>query len=61
MQEADELCDRIAIIDHGRLVALGTAAALKASVRAAELPEPRLEDVFLQLTGRKLEVGEVPL
>ncbi|MCX7621580.1 MAG: ATP-binding cassette domain-containing protein [Acidimicrobiales bacterium] len=31
MEEADQLCDRLAIIDHGRLLALGTPAQLKAS------------------------------
>src|SRR5262249_59585720 len=29
MQEADELCDRIAIVDHGRILALGTPEELK--------------------------------
>ena len=32
MDEADRLCDRIAIVDHGKLVALDTPVALKASV-----------------------------
>lgn len=34
MAEADELADRVAIIDHGRLLALGTPAALKHSIQA---------------------------
>jgi ABC-2 type transport system ATP-binding protein len=34
MEEADQLCDRLAIIDHGKLLALGTPAELKASVGA---------------------------
>jgi len=34
MEEADQLCDRLAIIDHGRLLALGTPAELKASTGA---------------------------
>ena len=34
MEEADQLCDRLAIIDHGRLLALDTPAALKQSVGA---------------------------
>ncbi|MGI8925373.1 MAG: ABC transporter ATP-binding protein [Tepidiformaceae bacterium] len=55
MKEADELCDRIAIIDHGRIVAMDTPPALKSLVRGVELPDPTLEDVFLKLTGRKLE------
>src|SRR3954468_2276363 len=32
MEEADSLCDRVAIMDHGRILALDTPAALKASV-----------------------------
>ncbi len=32
MEEADALCDRIAIIDHGRIIAMGTPEELKASV-----------------------------
>lgn len=55
MQEADELCDRIAIVDTGRVVALDTPAALKEMVREPDGPEPSLEDVFLRLTGKKLE------
>src|SRR5438093_272443 len=34
MEEADQLCDRVAIIDHGRIVALDTPAALKRTIRA---------------------------
>ena len=37
MEEADQLCDRIAIIDHGRIVALDTPAALKRTIRAEEV------------------------
>lgn len=55
MQEADELCDRIAIVDKGRIVALDTPAALKELVRVGDEPPPSLEDVFLRLTGKKLE------
>ncbi|HEY7616573.1 MAG TPA: ATP-binding cassette domain-containing protein, partial [Terriglobales bacterium] len=39
MDEADRLCDRIAIVDHGRLVALDTPAALKASVPGSNVIE----------------------
>lgn len=39
MDEADRLCDRIAIVDHGKLVALDTPAALKASLPAADVVE----------------------
>jgi ABC-2 type transport system ATP-binding protein len=34
MEEADELCDRVAIMDHGRILALDTPAGLKRSVGA---------------------------
>src|ERR1022692_2830901 len=34
MEEADQLCDRVAIMDHGRLLALDTPAALKQSIGA---------------------------
>jgi ABC-2 type transport system ATP-binding protein len=54
MYEADAMCDRIAIIDHGRIVALDTPAELKGRVRSKIGGEPTLEDVFLELTGREL-------
>jgi ABC-2 type transport system ATP-binding protein len=37
MEEADQLCDRVAIVDHGRIVALDTPAALKRTIRAEEV------------------------
>jgi ABC-2 type transport system ATP-binding protein len=43
MDEADRLCDRIAIVDHGKLVALDTPAALKASVPGANVIEAQFE------------------
>jgi ABC-2 type transport system ATP-binding protein len=58
MDEAEVLCDRVAIMDHGKIIARGTPLALMASV---DMPpkEPRLhaatlEDVFVALTGRHL-------
>ena len=54
MEEADRLCDRIAIVDGGRIVAEGTPAELKAA-HADELAT--LEDVYLETTGRALEVA----
>ena len=39
MDEADRLCDRIAIVDHGKLVALDTPIALKASVPGSNVVE----------------------
>ncbi len=52
MEEADQLCDRVAIVDRGRIVALDTPAALKA---ALDDERASLEDVFVELTGRYLE------
>jgi len=53
MEEAEELCDRVGIIDHGRLIALGSPVELKAKYTARNL-----EDVFIQLTGRGIREGE---
>ena len=52
MEEAESLADRIAIIDHGKLIALGTPRELKEKFKAKDL-----EDVFIQLTGRKIREG----
>jgi ABC-2 type transport system ATP-binding protein len=49
MDEAEALCDRVAIIDHGRLLQHDTPAALV----AAHSEGGNLEDVFLALTGRE--------
>jgi ABC-2 type transport system ATP-binding protein len=43
MEEADKLCDRIAIVDHGKLVALGTPMELKHSVPGANVVEIRFD------------------
>ncbi len=51
LQEA-ETCDRVGIIDHGKLIALGTPAQLKIQVLGNEVGS--LEEVFLKLTGRDL-------
>jgi ABC-2 type transport system ATP-binding protein len=44
MDEADRLCDRIAIVDHGKLVALDTPLALKASVPGSNVIEAQFEN-----------------
>jgi ABC-2 type transport system ATP-binding protein len=44
MDEADRLCDRIAIVDHGKLVALDTPGALKASVPGSNVIEVQFEN-----------------
>jgi ABC-2 type transport system ATP-binding protein len=60
MEEAQELCDRVGIVDAGRLVVLGAPAELIAR-HAPPLPpeeaarrQPNLEDVFIALAGRGL-------
>jgi len=53
MNEAEALCDRIAIIDKGRIVALDTPDGLKARVSSNGHPVT-LEDVFMALTGKQL-------
>ncbi len=63
MDEADRLCDRIGVLNRGRLVALDTPAALKARTRAETGAgrQPTLEDVFMHLTGLAVDeaTGEV--
>jgi len=49
MEEAEELCDRVGIIDHGKLIALGSPKQLKDKFKAKDL-----EEVFIGLTGRKI-------
>jgi len=54
LEEADQLCDRLAIIDDGRIVREGTPAQLKAELRGrlGLAEDPTLDDVFLDATGR---------
>jgi ABC-2 type transport system ATP-binding protein len=55
MDEAEKLCDRIAIMDNGRIVATGTVDELKAMVRDRDgIIDPTLEDVYMALTGHEL-------
>ena len=49
MEEAEELCDRVGIIDHGKLIGLGTPEQLKSRFKSKNL-----EEVFIQLTGRRI-------
>lgn len=58
MLEADNLCDRIAIIDNGSIVALDTPKGLK-QIISPNGHEPTLEDVFLELTGKALTKNEI--
>ena len=41
MEEADALCNRLAIVDHGKVIALGTPAELKASIPGGYLLQLR--------------------
>ena len=63
LEEADQLCDRIAIIDEGLIVREGTPASLKAELRARRglAADPTLDEVFLDATGRTRDraAGEV--
>ena len=54
MDEADKLCDRIAIVDHGTLVALDSPQALKASIPGRAPETVTLDDVFVHYTGHEL-------
>ncbi len=58
MAEAESLCDRIAIMDKGKVVALDTPAALKRSLPGKDGNEATMEDVFLALTGKQLKEEE---
>ena len=57
MDEAETLCDRVAIVDHGRVIALGTPTDLIAALAAPKVVvrNGTLEDVFMSLTGRHLQ------
>jgi ABC-2 type transport system ATP-binding protein len=63
LEEADQLCDRLAIIDGGLIVREGTPEELKADlrIRRGGEEEPTLDDVFLDATGRTRDraAGEV--
>jgi ABC-2 type transport system ATP-binding protein len=52
MEEADKLCDRIAIVDHGTLVALGTPQQLKQNVPGANVVEVHFERETPEWQGR---------
>lgn len=51
MDEAERLCDRLAVLDGGKIVALDTPAALIAGVGDVDGYRANLEDAFLALTG----------
>lgn len=63
LEEADQLCNRLAIIDDGLIIREGTPASLKRELRdrVGLDADPTLDDVFLDATGRTRErvAGEV--
>ena len=52
MEEANRLCDRVAIMDGGRIIAMDTPRELRGQIGPPD--QVTLEDVFLRLTGRSL-------
>ena len=60
MEEAEELCDRVAVMDAGRIITMDTPNVLiddllaRGFHREQEVRPATLEDVFLDLTGRSL-------
>jgi ABC-2 type transport system ATP-binding protein len=54
MEEADRLCDRIAILHKGKIVALDTPTGLKATI-SPNGHQPTMEDVFMHYTGKTAE------
>ncbi|MFI5808657.1 ABC transporter ATP-binding protein [Streptomyces sp. NPDC051561] len=59
MEEAERLCDRLALIDSGRTVACDTPAELRATaMQALGRDNVTLEDAYLRLTGKNFEVAE---
>jgi ABC-2 type transport system ATP-binding protein len=53
MEEAEKIAQRIAIIDHGSIIAIGTAKELKTKTK-----KDTLEDAFLSLTGKRIREEE---
>jgi ABC-2 type transport system ATP-binding protein len=60
MEEAEQLCDRVAIMDNGKIIALDTPQTLIRQLLARgfkkkhHIEQATLEDVFIDLTGREL-------
>jgi ABC-2 type transport system ATP-binding protein len=54
MEEADSLCDRVAIMHLGKVVAIGSPDELKAQIGGEDRT---LDDVFIHFTGKELNSG----
>lgn len=62
IEEADQLCGRVAIMDLGQIVALDTPERLKIEHADADAAHPAtLEDVFIKLTGKTFQTFESDL
>jgi ABC-2 type transport system ATP-binding protein len=61
LEIAERMCDRIGIINQGRLIAVGTMDELRGLDKTAESGETSLEDIFLSLTGgsEEAEMAEI--
>jgi ABC-2 type transport system ATP-binding protein len=63
MDEAEELCDRVAIVDSGKIISLNTPDNMIDDLiatgfeRKKKVKEANLEDVFIALTGKELREG----
>jgi len=55
LAEAERLCNRISILDGGRMVAEASPADLRLKVAAEHGVEPTMQNVFMQYTGRSLD------
>jgi ABC-2 type transport system ATP-binding protein len=54
MEEADSLCNRVAIMDRGQITVTGSPEELKTTINA---PDATLDDVFAHYSGEQLETG----
>jgi ABC-2 type transport system ATP-binding protein len=54
IEEAEALCDRVAIIDYGNLIAIGTPKELIEKYKVKNL-----EEVFMEITGRSILEGMI--
>lgn len=56
MEEVEEICTRVVIMDHGKVLAQGTTRELKEQVSVKEVLSelPTLNEVFLEMTGKEL-------
>ena len=56
MEEVEYLCERIAILNHGKMIALGTKEELVDMVSNENDDHLTLEEVFIRLTGKEFHL-----